>query len=522
MTEIFNNNFKLLLPESFLIITITLILIFAVAYNPSYKWNYPIMTSIVGWLSVQGLGITVLLLINEKVKMQMLLLGNTLIVDEITRIIKIIIIISAATTILIALDYRGKKKEGSYEHTILMLLSTWGMLFIVSSYDLISMYLAIELQSLCFYVIAASRRNNEYSVEAGLKYFILGALSSGFLLWGESLVYGITGITNFEEIAKYLLLGEQTKALIIGFLFILVAFLFKLGAVPFHLWTPDVYEGSPTSITAYFAITPKIAIMGLMLRLCYNTFWDIFIWWQEIIIWCAFLSMFFGTLGAINQNKIKRLFAFSSIAHVGYLLIALGTGSIEAIEGILVYLVIYILMIINIFSILLFLAKNTLSRKPLQAIYYNKIPTYGVKGMTSIKGENQSMASHITDISTLSKNNPVLALSAATLFFSNAGVPPLAGFYGKLLVFSAAVQQGLYLIALVGVLCSVMGAFYSIRLVKIMYYHNGTDMSTRIWYKKMSKETSIIMGVTFLLTLFFIIYPSFLFTITHSAAISLV
>ena len=313
-------------------------------------------------------------------ELQKILFGNVLILDDLTLLIKIVVLLSALSSILIALDYIKGQKINSFEYIILILFSTLAMTFIVSSYDLISMYLAIELQSLSFYVIAAFQRNNEFSAEAGLKYFILGALSSGLLLFGESIVYGFTGITNFEELSKLFTFDSLTfdvsfcsstaqlnaspmadmfsyaNGVRMGLLFMLVAFLFKIGAVPFHMWTPDVYEGAPSSVTAFFAITPKIAILALLLRLCLHTFYDLIASWQQIILACALLSMFIGTLGAINQNKIKRLFAYSSMAHVGYLLIGLGTGTIAATESLLVYIIIYILMIINIFGIILVLS----------------------------------------------------------------------------------------------------------------------------------------------------------------------
>ena len=309
-----------------------------------------------------------------------ILFGNVLISDDFTLLIKIVPLLSALLSIVIALDYIKGQKINSFEYIILILFPTLAMTFLVSSYDLISMYPAIELQSLSFYVIAAFQRNDEFSAEAGLKYFVLGALSSGLLLFGESIVYGFTGITNFEELSK-LFTGFATApdtvllqggfsfseerggmepmepgaplaesiplapfaGIIMGLLFMPVAFLFKIGAVPFHMWTPDVYEGAPKSVTAFFAITPKIAVLGLLLRLCLHTFYDSIASWQQIILIRALLSMFLGTFGAINQNKIKRLFAYSSIAHVGYLLIGLGTGTIAATESLLVYIIIYII-----------------------------------------------------------------------------------------------------------------------------------------------------------------------------------
>ncbi len=612
--DIFQNHFKTLIPELFFISSTFILLLYGVIYNPSAYYKFPILTKPIGWLAIQTLFITVLLLTNHQTEASSVILNNVLINDDFTLVIKTIILLSALSSILISLDYMGTKNQkiNSFELILLILFSTLGMLFIVSSYDLITMYLAIELQSLSFYVIAAFQRNNEFSTEAGLKYFILGALSSGILLFGESILYGFTGITNFEELCKlftaskspvnetfitdasYQLYPEwidkiaPSSAAVLGLFFILIAFLFKIGSVPFHMWTPDVYEGAPTSVTAFFAITPKIAIIALMLRLTIYTFYDLIEAWQIIIVICAFLSMFVGTFGAINQNKIKRLFAYSSIAHVGYLLIALSTGTIESIESLLVYIIIYILMIINVFGILLVMAKedfhvqqnlgvpNLANGNGKERLGYNKknhwyllnssfqekensgvscsfykkqslpawdiyssnpkgsevtvfseVKSWSAQSLALINNRNglaskkkDQYIKYVSDLSTLSKTNPLLAATAATIFFSNAGVPPLSGFYGKLNVFLAAMENSMYFLAFSGVICSVIGAFYSIRLIKILYFHSVKE---KHWnhYKPISKENSIVLGITFFFTLFFFLSPSFLFTITHSAALSL-
>lgn len=664
--DLFQNHFKAALPELFFITAITIILLYGVIYNPSAYYKFPILTNAIGWLGIQTLFIATLLVANGASSnigiwggATEILFGNVLILDDFALLCKTIILLSALSSILIASDYIKGQKINSFEYIILILFSTLAMTLVVSSYDLISMYLAIELQSLSFYVIAAFQRNDEFSTEAGLKYFILGALSSGLLLVGESIVYGFTGITNFEELPTLLASGPLTFPLLsemaqpeaysaiepisslrggepdasspiwvmanmfpyengvrMGLLFMLVAFLFKIGAVPFHMWTPDVYEGAPTSVTAFFAITPKIAIFGLLSRLCLHTFYDLIASWQQIILVCALLSMFIGTWGAINQNKIKRLFAYSSIAHVGYLLIGLGTGTIAATESLLVYLIVYVSMAIGIFGIILVLTQvgenrdNFMIPSNSQSFLNNwrargtAVPGLGVlPDISSPKGPNlgskiyksfplseldseprpasplhtkddprdcgpvrifqggnplgnayssgdraaqstevdfragafgrgahaltrripqtkQICAKRITDLNSLSETNPILAFTAAIIFFSNAGVPPLAGFYGKLNIFLAAVEESMYFIALAGVLCSVMGAFYSIRLVKILYFHSMTKR-TWIWYKTMSKASSIVLAFTFFFTLLFFLYPSFLFSITHAAALGL-
>lgn len=536
--------------------------------------------------------------------------NNTLIFDHFTCFIKSIILLSALFSILISFAYIKSVKINSFEYFLLILFSTFSMLWIVSSYDMISMYLAIELQSLAFYVLAAYQRNSEFSTEAGLKYFILGALSSGLLLLGQSLVYGFTGLTQFEELGKLFLFRPVTMPIewnvttlytidpnlpapdsinlwmtqlfstngtlaLLGLLFILFAFLFKIGAVPFQMWLPDVYEGSPTSVTAFFSITPKIAIIALLLRLCLYTFYDLMPWWQSIVLICALLSIYIGTFGALNQNKIKRLFAYSSIAHVGYLLIGLGTGSIEAVESILIYIIVYIITALNVFGILLVLSWA----KPSSGLLPSKIPLaspnpnqnshssqmklpslivpYVYKLSTTENYLKQSLPLHrdnrdhgknmmtkesklitsfacinrhtgtspghikfMSDLSPIARSNPLLALTFAVILFSNAGVPPLAGFYGKLNIFLAAIESHMYFVAIAGIICSVIGAFYSIRLVKILYFHR---MSLKSWpqWKTISRENAILLACTFFFTLFFFLKPSFLFIAAHNAALAI-
>jgi NADH-quinone oxidoreductase subunit N len=633
--DIFQNHLKLIIPEIFLLTGIIILLVYAVIYNAMAYYKFPILTSVIGWLSIHVLAITILLITNQNASIPFsttsfasaVILNNVLIIDAFSIIIKIIILLSALASIMISLDYIKKQKINSFEYMILILFSTWSMLFIVSSYDLISMYLAIELQSLAFYVLASFRRNDEFSTEAGLKYFILGALSSGLLLFGESILYGFTGITNFEEFAKFSTLTSKnvqalykdsdwlafsdyifvpTNAIIIGLLFILVACLFKLSAAPFHMWTPDVYEGAPTSVTAFFAITPKIAILALLLRLCLYTFFDFLMTWQYIIIFSAVSSILIGTFGALNQNKIKRLFAYSSIAHVGYILIGFATASIQGIQAVLIYIILYIPILVGTFSAILTMSKynfkmqaedNLAYEKSLNPIITSTSFIFGISktnlnkkisnastwcynsatgtnanlstctatilegpwekerlrlkasypiwntydsihdrfltqsrrnctnigAFTKIK-KKESFIKYITDLASLGTANRLLAITVAILLFSNAGVPPLAGFYGKVNVFLVAVESSMYFLAIFGVLLSVIGAFYSIRLVKIIYFHGlkyGIQANTWTWYTQINKLSSVILGITLLFTLFFFLFPSFLFTWTHLGALSL-
>jgi NADH-quinone oxidoreductase subunit N len=357
------------------------------------------------------------------------------------------------------------------------------------------MYLAIELQSLCLYVLAAFKKRSAFSTEAGLKYFILGALSSGILLFGSSLIYGFTGTTSLEEISQICTnlhnLGDiQYNGLLIGLCFISAGTLFKMAAVPFHMWSPDVYEGSPTSVSAFFAIVPKIALLALFLRIFIFTFHDLIGFWQYIILLCSFGSMMVGSFGALQQRKIKRLLAYSSIGHIGYMLVGISTGTVEGLQGLLVYIVLYMAMSTCIWTAVLSLS------------YSNK----------------QGRVKYLTDFVALSKINPLLAITIALTLFSMAGVPPLAGFFSKLYVFFSALESSMYLIVIIGVLTSCIGAYYYIRLIKIMFFEKVKNWNV---YKPIDREKSLILGFTFFIILFFFLYPNPLLVITHNMALVL-
>lgn len=464
---------------------------------------------------------------------------NTLIIDDFTYYFKIGLLVSTCCVLLMSFQYFQQESLSAFESIILILMSTCSMLFMISAFDLIAMYLAIELQSLCFYVLAASKRNSEFSTEAGLKYFILGAFSSGILLFGCSLIYGFTGVTNLEELAKIFTTPLGTKisiadsltnsaafsnqissynsvspytfpephqviqtfegsmvpssGIFIGILFLAVGFLFKITAVPFHMWAPDVYEGSPTIITAFFSIAPKIAILANMLRIFVYSFYDPT--WQQIFVFCSVASMTLGAFAALSQNKIKRLLAFSSIGHIGYLLIGFSCGTIEGIQSLLIGLFIYVLMTINIFAVVLSLRQ-------------------GEKEDTV----DFARLKYISDLGALSRTNPILAITISITMFSLAGIPPLAGFCSKFYLFFAALTCGSYLVAFVGIITSVISCFYYIRIIKIMYFDTP---KTWIFYKPMDREKSVLLGITMFFITFFFLYPSPLFLMTHKMALSL-
>nr|AGH24446.1 NADH dehydrogenase subunit 2 [Reclinomonas americana ATCC 50284] len=488
----FENDIKVLFPELFLTISILALLVYGVMYSTSALHNYPIMIKTTGWLSIQVLFITILLTINNPIHNQTIM-NNLLIADYFGTVTKTVLLISSLVAILISFDYIQKERINFFEYMILILLATLGMLLIISSYDLMSMYLAIEFQSLCLYVLAAFKRNSLFSVEAGLKYFVLGAFSSGIMLFGISIIYGFTGVTGFEDLGKLLIFSSNdslisSSGIILGIVFVSVGLLFKIYAVPFHVWVPDVYQGSPTIVTAFFAIAPSISVLTLLTRLYTSVLHDLITYWQPVFIFCSIASMLLGSLGALSQKRIKRLLAYSAIGHVGYILIALSTGTPEGIRGLLVYAVIYIIMSTCFFTILISLRKKYSG---------NQIVT-------------------IDELRALYKSNPVLSSTLAIVLFSMAGIPPLAGFFSKLYVFLPAIHEGLFLLVLVGIVASVISAVYYLGLVKIMYFEKLDSWTS---FEQVDKQKAIILGVTTFLILFFFIYPSPLILMSHKAAL---
>lgn len=500
---LFDNDFGALFPELFLVSSAIFLLVYGVVYSTSINKNYPLLLNNISWLSLLALIFTILLIFNNPIK-NASLLYNTLIIDDFTKFIKVLVLLSSFFSIYISIDYIKQESLNAFEYIILLLLSTVGMLFLISSADFISLYLAIELQSLSFYVLAAIKRNSEFSTEAGLKYFLLGAFSSGLLLFGCSLIYGFTGVTNFSELGKIFTGGtldilastSSLPACELGMVFLIVGFLFKSTAAPFHMWSPDVYEGAPTGITAFFMITPKAALFAVFLRLFYIGFYDFIIPWQKIFIICSLISLFVGTLSALSQIKIKRLLAFSSIGHVGYLLAGFACGTLEGMQALLIYLFVYIFMNINIFAILLCGIRREY--------------TNGISSVSRIK--------YITDLAFLAKTNPLLALTFTITMFSMAGIPPLAGFYSKAFLFFATMSSNLYVLAIIGVLASVISCFYYIRLVKIMYFE-----APKIWcsFYRVPRENALALATSLFLIVLLMAYPSPLHLLTHKVALSL-
>ena len=401
---------------------------------------------------------------------------------------KILVLIGSAASIIISKDYFLGIKLINFEIPILLLFSTLGMMLMISANNLMSMYLAIELQSLSLYVAAAIKRDSLSSAESGVKYFILGALSSGILLYGFSLIYGFTGSMNFNEINSYLLRYENLNlGLIFGLVFIMVGLAFKVSAVPFHMWTPDVYEGAPNSITAFFAIVPKISAVALIYRFCLVPFENFYLEWSQIVIFLSVASMFLGAIAAIAQSNIKRLLAYSSIGHIGYILIALVAANDDGVKASSIYMFSYMVMNIAIFAILL-----------------------------SIKVKNEYLV-NINDLKGISKSNPIVSLCISIIMLSMAGIPPFIGFFGKFYVFISAIENELYVLSILGVLASVISAYYYLRIIKIMYFDDKNNEEHLIF--KISFQSKVILSISLFIIICFILYPSLLINISASLII---
>ena len=407
------------------------------------------------------------------------------IVDDFARFLKILALIGSVATLVLSAEYLADPSRRIFEFSILVVLSTLGMMVLISAGDLIMLYLGLELMSLTLYVVAASNRDNIKSTEAGLKYFVLGALSSGMLLYGASLIYGFTGTVSFAGIAAATKAGAGV-GIVFGLVFLLAGLCFKVSAVPFHMWTPDVYEGAPTPVTAFFASAPKVAAMAVFTRATLTAFPGILSQWQQIVVFVAIASMALGSFAAIGQKNIKRLMAYSSIGHMGFALVGLAAGTPEGAQGVLVYITIYVSMTLGSFAVILTMKRN---------------------------GQH---VEDISDLSGLSRTNPLLAFVFAMLLFSLAGIPPLAGFFAKWYVFVAAIKAGLFTLAVVGVVTSVVGAYYYLSIIKVMYFDEPL-----VRLDPMRMELRTVLAVAGLFNIFFFVYPGPLVSVATAAAKSL-
>ncbi|MFL6799302.1 MAG: NADH-quinone oxidoreductase subunit NuoN [Xanthobacteraceae bacterium] len=410
--------------------------------------------------------------------------GDSFVVDGFARFLKLLALAGSAAAILMSLSYLAAERQQRFEYSILILLSTTGMLMLISASDLIALYLGLELMSLALYVVAAINRDSARSTEAGLKYFVLGALSSGMLLYGASLIYGFTGTVSFAGIAKAAL--QPGLGLVFGLVFLFAGFCFKVSAVPFHMWTPDVYEGAPTPVTAFFAAAPKVAGLAMFVRTTIVAFPGVLGQWQQIVVFVAIASMALGAFAAIGQRNIKRLMAYSSIGHMGFALVGLAAGTQDGVQGVLVYIAIYLTMTIGTFACILAMRRDG------------------------------RMVEDIADLSGLARTSPVMAFFFAMLLFSMAGIPPLAGFFAKFYVFLAAIQAGLFTLAVIGVITSVIGAYYYLDIVKIMYFDDPSQA-----FEPMPHELRGTLAVAGLFNLLFFVYPGPLVEAASVAAKSL-
>jgi NADH-quinone oxidoreductase subunit N len=410
--------------------------------------------------------------------------GGSFIIDDFARFMKIVALIGSVATLVLSAEFLSDPAGRIFEYAILVLLSTLGMMVLISAGDLIMLYLGLELMSLALYVVAASNRDNVKSTEAGLKYFVLGALSSGMLLYGASLIYGFTGTVSFAGIAAAAKTGSI--GIVFGLVFLLAGLCFKVSAVPFHMWTPDVYEGAPTPVTAFFASAPKVAALAVFTRVALTAFPGIVTQWQQIVVFVAIASMALGSFAAIGQKNIKRLMAYSSIGHMGFALVGLAAGTAEGAQGVLVYIAIYVAMTLGSFAVILTMKRNG------QAL------------------EN------ISDFAGLSHTNPLVAFFFAMLLFSLAGIPPLAGFFAKWYVFVAAIKADLFTLAVIGVLTSVVGAYYYLSIVKVMYFDEPLPRLDPI-----RLELRTVLAVAGLFNIFFFVYPGPLVSMATAAAKSL-
>ncbi|MDC3026577.1 NADH-quinone oxidoreductase subunit NuoN [Candidatus Pelagibacter sp.] len=457
-------NLEIILPEIFLSLTIMFLLLFGVFKNNSSKLIYNLTTL--------SLIILFALLLNLYQVSDLSIFNNSYKVDNLATFMKLLTIGSGIFVMLTSSKYIEINNINKMEYPILILSSILGMMVMISSNDLIVFYMGLELQSLALYVLASFNRENLLSTESGLKYFVLSALSSGLLLYGCSLIYGFSGSTNFNIILDNSSSGQY--GITFGIVFILVGLAFKISAVPFHMWAPDVYQGSPTSVTTFFAVLPKIAALSVFIRFLYVPFAEMNDQWQMIIIFLSIASMIFGAVAAIGQKNLKRLIAYSSIGHMGYALTGLAAGTNQGIQGSISYIAIYLVMNLAFFSCMFMLRRNN--------EYYESIE----------------------DLSGLSKNHPLLSFSLLIILFSLAGIPPLAGFFAKFYVFMAVIEQKMYFLAIVGLLSTVIAAFYYLRIIKIIYFDK----------EKEKFETDHHLGLKFTLavsTIFilaYFIYPS--------------
>jgi NADH-quinone oxidoreductase subunit N len=478
------------LPEIFLALAAMALLMFGVFQPETEKATAGRPSRLMIRLGVIALVLTLLLVVTIAVRGPVTSFGNMFVVDDYAIFFKTLVVAAAALSLLIAQDYLELRDIARFEYVVLVMLATTGMMLMISANDFIALYVGLEMQSLALYVVASFHRDDVRSVEAGLKYFVLGALASGMLLYGASLIYGFAGTTGFAAVGEAIASlhgGAPPVGLTVGLVFVIAGLAFKVSAVPFHMWTPDVYQGAPTPVTAFFSLAPKVAAVALLLRVLIEPFGDMAAQWRQIVVFLSIGSMLLGAFAAIGQTNIKRLMAYSSIGHVGYALIGLAVGGEEGIRGVLIYMAIYLIMNLGTFACILCMRRHG------------------------------QMVEEIADLAGASRANPTMGLAFAIFMFSMAGIPPLAGFFSKLYIFLAAVQAEMYVLAVIGVLSSVVSAFYYVRIVKVMYFDQASEPLDR----NPGIELRLVMlGAAILIVLFFL-YPEPILSGAGIAAASL-
>jgi proton-translocating NADH-quinone oxidoreductase chain N len=492
MNFFFDIDWIAFLPECYLIFVVNVLLMYGVIYSSSFRHNFPILMKNLTWLTIESFLFILVLLLNNMFQ-NAIIFNNFLIIDSFSSFVKLFVVFSNIILLLIVLVYNQTEKINNFEYVILNIFACIGIFFLTSAYDLISIFLALELQSFCFYILCCFKRQSEFSVEAGLKYFILGAFSSGFFLFGCSFIYGFSGTTNLEKLFIFFNTFSYDFfvfdiACFIGIVFVLVGLMFKLAIAPFHIWSPDVFEGSPLSVTAFFSFVPKIAILSVFIRIILSLCYVFFVPCQEFILICALSSVVVGVFGALFQKKIKRFLAYSSISHFGFILLGICCGSLEGIFASLFYIIIYTFTMIVVFSILLTIRVKKTFKK----------------------------FKYLSDFSSIFYLNNFVGISFLVIFFSMSGIPPFAGFFSKFFIFFGTINNDLIIVSIFTILISGLGCFYYIRLIKIIFFE--VSNLNFIFYDIKKENSLVISFFTIFLTLF-LVSPNFIVVLVYNSFI---
>ena len=478
------SELKYIIPEFFFLFSIFFLIIFLLSFSVSKIYKYPLLTNISVWLSLLNFIFLFFLYLNS-INIKAILFNNMFNISCGISYFKVIVVLFSIFSLIVTIQYLKQEQINDFEYFILLLFVTFGVLLLISSNDFILTYLSIELQSLALFVLVTFKKNTIYSTEAGIKYFILGSLASILLLFGFSLLYFTFGTTNFQELSLLFIYNIDLDfyyfLLFFSFLFIFLGIFFKLNVAPLHMWLPDIYEGSPTSVTLYMAVVPKISFFFILIKFLFSTFSGFFYEIQNILIVLSVFSIFIGSFMGIRQKKFKRLFAYSTVSHIGFLLFALSSGSREGIQSLIIYIIIYMIMSLAIWNILISLR---LKKKNILGVF-------------------------LTDYNSLFYINPMLSLTFCIVLLSMAGIPPLLGFWVKLSVFISTINSSIYVGSICAILISSVSAFYYLRLVKLLYFNNKYILVLNS-YKQIPKENSLILSICFIFIFICMLYPNFL------------